>query len=93
MEAFNLSNVSLKYYEFTNIFSKAKAKVLAPHCSYNSQINLEEDTQSLVGPIYSLLMFKQEALKNFIEENLNMGFHFTNLIPTQYTSLIYQEER
>jgi len=93
VEASNLSNVSLKYYKFTDIFSKAKAEVLAPYCPYNSQINLEENTESLVGPIYSLLMSKQEALKNFIKENLNMGSYLTNFIPTQYTSLIYQEER
>jgi len=41
-EAPNLSNVPSEYHEFTNVFSKTKAKVLAPHCSYNLQINLEE---------------------------------------------------
>jgi len=30
--------------------------------------------QSPVSPIYSLLASEQEALKDFIEENLNMGF-------------------
>jgi len=35
---------------------------------------LKEGSQLLVGPIYSLSVFKQEALKKFIEKNLNMGF-------------------
>ena len=37
-------------------------------------INLEKDTQPLVGPIYSLSVSEQEAFKEFIKENLNMGF-------------------
>jgi len=73
-EAPNLSNVPSKYHEFTNIFSKTKAEVLALHHSYDLKINLEEGAQPPVGLIYSLLASKQEALKKFIEENLNMGF-------------------
>ena len=73
-EAPDLSNVLSKYHKFANVFSKAKAKVLAPHCSYDLKISLAEGAQSLVGPIYSLLASEQEALKEFIEENLNMGF-------------------
>ena len=70
----DLSKVSSKYHEFTNVFSKTKAEVLAPHHPYNLQINLEEDAQPPVGLIYSLSVSEQEALKEFIEENLNMGF-------------------
>ena len=70
-EAPDLSNVPSKYHEFTNVFSKTKAEVLAPHHPYNFKINLEEDAQLLIGPIYSLSASEQEALKEFIEENLN----------------------
>jgi len=73
-EASDLFNVSSKYYEFTNVFSKTKAEVLTPHCSYDFKINLEEGTQPWVGPIYSLLASEQEALKKFIKENLKTGF-------------------
>ena len=73
-EAPDLSNVPFKYHEFTNIFSKTKAEVLTPHHPYDLKINLEEGAQSLVGPIYSLLASEQEALKEFIEKNLNTGF-------------------
>ena len=31
----DLSTVPTKYYKFTDIFSKAKAENLAPHCFYN----------------------------------------------------------
>ena len=73
-EAPDISNVPSKYYEFANMFSKTKAEVFTSHHSYNLKINLEEGAQPLVGPIYSLLVSEQEALKKFIEENLNTGF-------------------
>ena len=70
----DLSNVPSEYHEFADIFSKTKAEVLPPHRPYDLKINLEEGAQPLVGPIYSLLASDQEALKEFIEENLNIGF-------------------
>jgi len=73
-EASDLSNVPSKYYKFADIFSKTKAEVLTPYYSYDLQINLKEGTQPLAGPIYSFLASEQEALKKFIEENLNTGF-------------------
>ena len=74
VETPDLSNVPSEYHKFANIFSKTKAEVLPPHHPYDLKINLEEDAQPLVGPIYSLSAFEQKALKKFIEENLNMGF-------------------
>ena len=73
-EASDLSNIPSKYHEFTDVFSKTKAKVLASHCPYDLKINLEEGTQSLVGPIYSLSTSEQEALKEFIKKNLHTDF-------------------
>jgi len=73
-ETSDLFNVPSKYHEFTDVFSKTKAKTLSPHRSYDLKINLEEGAQPLVGPIYSLSASEQEALKEFIEENLNTGF-------------------
>ena len=73
-EAPDLSNVPSEYHEFANIFSKTKAEVFAPHRPYDLKINLEEGAQSLVSPIYSLSASEQEALKEFIERNLNTDF-------------------
>jgi len=47
-KASDLSNVPSEYHEFANVFSKTKAKVLSPHCSYDLKINLKEGTQPLV---------------------------------------------
>jgi len=73
-EAPDLSNVPSKYHKFANVFSKTKAEVLAPYRYYDLKINLEEGAQPLVSPIYSFSASEQEALKKFIEKNLNMGF-------------------
>jgi len=70
----DLSNVPSKYHKFANVFSKTKAEVLAPHRPYDLKINLEEDAQPPVSPIYSLSASEQETLMEFIEENLNMCF-------------------
>jgi len=70
----DLSNVPSEYHEFANVFSKTKAEVLTSHYPYDLKINLGEGARSLVGPIYSLSVSEQEALKEFIKENLNMGF-------------------
>ena len=77
----DLSNILSEYHKFADIFNKTKAEVLAPHHSYNLTINLEEGAQSLFGPIYSLSASEQEALKEFIEENLNTGFIQPTLSP------------
>jgi len=73
-EAPDLSNVPSEYYKFADIFSKTKAEVLASHYPYDLKINLEKGAQPPISPIYSLLASKQEALKEFIEENLNTDF-------------------
>jgi len=73
-EAPDLSNVPSKYHEFADIFSKTKAEVLTPHYFYDLKINLKEGAQLPVGSIYSLSASEQEALKKFIEENLNTSF-------------------
>jgi len=80
-EAPNISNAPSEYYEFTDIFSKTKAKVLTSYYLYDLKINLEEGAQPLIGPIYFLSASKQEALKEFIKENLNMCFIQPTLSP------------
>jgi len=63
-----------KYHEYANVFSKSKAETLAPHCPYSLWIELEKDSHPPVGTIYSLSKFKQETLKEFIDENFTNGF-------------------
>jgi len=70
----NLSAIPEEYHEYADVFSKSKAETLAPHCPYDLQIDLEKNSHPLVGTIYSLSKFEQEALKEFIDKNLTNGF-------------------
>jgi len=53
-EKIDLSFIPEEYHEYTDVFSKTKAKTLAPHHPYDLQIDLEKDSHSLVGTIYFL---------------------------------------
>ena len=70
----NLSSIPEEYHEYADVFSKSKAETLAPYHSYDLQIDLEKNSHPLVWTIYFLSKFEQEALKEFIDENLTNGF-------------------
>ena len=78
-EKIDLSSIPEEYHEYADVFSKSKAETLTPHCLYDLWIELKKDSHPLVGTIYSLSKFKQEVLKEFIDENLTNGFiHLTS---------------
>ena len=70
----DLSAVPEDYHEFANVFSKAKASVLAPHRDYDLKIDLEEGATLPPGRLYSLSPIELKALRTFIDENLRFGF-------------------
>jgi len=73
-EKIDLSAIPKEYHKYADVFSKSKAETLAPHHPYDLRIDLEKDSHPPVGTIYSLSKFEQEALKEFIDENLTNGF-------------------
>ena len=50
----DLSAVPGEYRDFVDVFSKAKASVLAPHQEYDLKIELEEGANLLPCRLYSL---------------------------------------
>jgi len=70
----NLSCIPEEYYEFTDIFSKKRAEILAFYCPYNLWIKLDKNSYLPIDTIYSLSTLEQEALKKFIDENLFTSF-------------------
>ena len=50
----SLDGIPEQYHDFANIFSKAKASVLADHRLYDLKITLEDGTAPPLGPVYSL---------------------------------------
>ena len=57
-----------------DVFSKAKASELPPHCDYDLKINLEEGTSPPLGTLYLLSPVELSALWTFIDENLGTRF-------------------
>jgi len=70
----DLDIVPLEYRDYADVFSKAKASELPPHCDYDLKIDLEEGTSPPLGTLYSLSPVELSALWTFIDENLNTGF-------------------
>ena len=70
----DLSAVPEEYCDFADIFSKAKASVLAPHREYNLKIELDEGANLPPGRLYSLSPVELNTLQAFINENLCFGF-------------------
>jgi len=70
----DLDIVPPEYRDYADVFSKAKASELPPHCDYDLKIDLEEGTSPPLGTLYSLSPVELSALRTFIDENLNTGF-------------------
>ena len=69
------------YHNFADLFSKSKAKNLAPHWDYNLKIEIEEGAKPPLGPIYPLSESELVALQEFIDEHLAMGFIHSSKSP------------
>ena len=69
----DLSSVPEDYHEFTDVFSKGKADMLPPHCSYDLKIDLEEGTLP-TNRMYSLSQSELETLQAFNKEHVNICF-------------------
>ena len=70
----DLSTVPNIYHDFTYVFSKANTSSLPPHCDFDLKIELEEGASPPPGRLYLLSLFKLDALRKFIDENLSTGF-------------------
>jgi len=73
VEPIDLSNIPEEYHEFQDVFSKAKAGNLVPHCSYDIKIDLEENAQPPIRRMYPLSEHELEVLRMFLDENLQMN--------------------
>ena len=73
-ESVDMESVPEAYRDFSDVFSKAKADTLAPHQPYNLKIALEDSAMPPQPPTYSLSNSELGTLREFIDENLNIGF-------------------
>lgn len=66
--------VPVEYHDLLPVFSKRDADKLPPHRSFDHRIPLVDGQQPSFGPIYSLSISEQEALREYLDENLAKGF-------------------
>src|SRR5258705_12247628 len=69
-----LDSIPAEYHEFHNVFSGEKVGTLAPHRTYDLQINVEEGVKPIHRPIYSLSPPELVALWEFLKEHTKSGF-------------------
>jgi len=58
----DLSCVPPEYHDFADVFNKAKADGLPPHCPYDLKIDLEDGAIPPLDTMYSLSSTELEAL-------------------------------
>ena len=69
-----MSSAPEEYHEYTDVFSKDRADTLPEHRSYDLKINLEEGAKPPLSRMYSLSQTEVQALHEFLNENLCIGF-------------------
>ena len=68
------SGLSDRYKEYQDVFEKKNADMLPQHRPYDYGIDLQEGTQPLFGPIYSLSQNELAALREYLDKNLAKNF-------------------
>ena len=68
-----LTELPEEYMEFSDVFSKNKAKQLLPHHDHDLSIQIKGNAIPPLGPIYSLSAIEQKTLHEFINKNLKSG--------------------
>src|SRR6266545_1767557 len=70
----DLTGILEEYHKFADVFSQAKADMLPAHRPYDLKIDLEEGAELPLGRMYSLSQTEVQALCEFLDENLRIGF-------------------
>mgnify|MGYP000420915753 CR=1 FL=1 len=63
-----------KYEDFKDVFEKKNVDRLPEHGPYNCLIDLQDDVSPPFGPIYGLSEPELQALRTYLDENLEKGF-------------------
>ncbi len=91
-EDFELTDIPEPYRDLKEVFSKVKADKLPPHRLTDCKIVLQKDATLHYGPIYPLSEQENEALKDYIEENLKKGFIRESESPAGYPVLFQKKK-
>jgi len=70
----DMSSVPEEYHKYADVFSKDRADTLPDHRHYDLKIDLEDGAEPPLGRMDSLSQTKVQALREFLGENLCIGF-------------------
>lgn len=68
------STIPPEYADFADVFDKAKADSLPEHRDFDMKIELEEGKSPPLSRIYPLSPKEQQALREWLDENIANGF-------------------
>ena len=69
-----IDSLPSKYKDFGDVFEKKNDDYLLEHRPYDCPIDLQEGASPPFGPIYGLSERELQALRTYLEENLEKGF-------------------
>src|SRR6266702_6037148 len=68
-----ISYIPKRYYKYKKLWNKQFGERLAEHVPWDHAVDLELGTHLKFFPTYKLTETKNQALKEFIQENLRLG--------------------
>ncbi|QRW22878.1 Transposon Tf2-7 polyprotein [Rhizoctonia solani] len=69
----SLEGIPEELCDYAEVFSEDKVTELPPHCSYDLEIVLQDQTKQVKGPVYPLRPSDDEELKRILKEQLDQG--------------------
>ena len=82
-----VSYILKRYYKYKKLWDKQFGKKLAEHTLWHYAINLELGTHLKFFLIYKLIKIENQALKEFIKENLRPGKIKPSMLSVKYLIL------
>jgi len=80
------AKLSLKYYDYLDVFDRAMTDQLLSHCFYDHKIELINEKMSSWSYLYHMSDYKLQKMKNYLIKHLNKNFISSSSI--SYASLI-----
>ena len=78
-----LNKLFINYYNYANVFDKSQANILFSHCFYDHKLKFAKETNKNIlfkNRIYSILDYKFEQIKKYLNKHLKKRFIIFNYI-------------
>ena len=89
-----LNKLFINYYDYANVFDRSQANILSSHRFYNHRLKFAKGTNKNIffkNRIYSILNYKFEQIKKYLNEHLKKKFIIFNY--ASFASLVLFVEK